>query len=374
MPKNVLFLTAALVLSLCATVNAAVEPEPLFVANNPENMTFVDMGQVANFLKDHYNSRGITSPEDVDNFYEVVQSHGAPEAGHSEAKVALIVQDGEHSRNSSTTPRGVLVISGRYDKEKVLEMMRRQYDNHMVKTNHTPKFSETMKDGMEMHTFRLPDGSERKREMNIVSFGNYCLVSSSAEGDSDLLDETIETLKSGNFSPVTEGEGSVKYSFTITDQDRTLLNQVIDKKYTAYKKGELKLAKKRKGVVGWFQNRVGDHKVKFIKKSITELGDVDVEIQRSRSAEGGDVKIVKMSSTFENEKRARDVKRKLLRHLVKGIKGADNPKDKLSMSSNIKITCRGSKVFINSELNDAHEQMGCFALMSSYVARAILRN
>ena len=372
MPKKAIFVAVALVLSFSCSLFAAVEPEPLFVTNNPENMTFVDMGQVANFLKDYYNSRGITNPEDIDKFYEVVQTHGAPEAGYSEAKVALVVQDTETSRNSSTVPRGVLVISGRYDKEKVLEMMHRQYDDHMTKTGHASKFSETMHDGMEKHTFKLPDGSERKREMNIVSFGNYCVVSSGAEGDLDLLNETVGLLKSGDYTPVSQGEASVKYSFTITDQDKTLLNKVIDKKYDAYKNDELKLVKKRKGIVGWFKNRIGDHKVKFIKKSISELGNVDVEVQRARGEK--DVKVVRMSSTFENEKRARDVKRKLLRHLIKTIKGAESTEDKFGMSSNVKITCKGSQCFVDCELNDAHEQMGCFALMSSYVARAILKN
>jgi len=370
MYRNVML---AVVVAMVAGVGTSYAFEPLFVVNAPENLTFVDMGQVATYLKSYYEARGVTKPEDVDKFYEIIHTHGAPEAGHSEAKVGLIIQDGTSARGSNTVPRGVLVITGRYDTDKVLSMMRSHYDEHCQNTGHTAKFSETVRDdGATMHRFVMPDGG-RRREMSLVSFKNYYLVSSAAEGDDELLERTIDTIKNNAFRPVDVAKASVTYHLTMTDQEKALASKVIDTKYDQYKKGELKTVKKRKGVVGWFSNKIADHKIKFINEAMQDLGTLDVEVARAKD-ENVNAKNVKLSATFGSEDTARDVKRKLLRHLVKAIKDMDNPQDKLGMASNVKISCKGSQVFVDTDLNTAEEQAGTFALISAYVARAIIKN
>jgi hypothetical protein len=329
------------------------------------------MKKVSSALEDYYRSIGIVNSGDVDKFYEIVKSHGAPKAGQEEARVGLVVQDASYPSNSSGVPRGVLVIRGNFDREKVLTMLRKNYDEHMIKTGHTPDFRENDISGgrMKAHKFLLQD---RDRALTVISFGDCTLFSSAKNGDQGLLNATVRVVGANSNTPVSFGESSVTYTLNPDSRDKTLLAGQIDKKYEKYKQDLLRTSK-RKGLKAFFTRKVADHKVKFIKDAIDELGQVTIDIYRMRN-DSVNMKRMQLVSTFADDKTARKVKRKLLDHLNDAIKGSDNPEDKLGLSSNVRITVDGSRCIVDCEIGSEEDQIHSFALISSYVGRSILRN
>lgn len=343
-----------------------VEDKVLFFVNEPSELSFVEMGKIISYVENYYRNVGLVNSEDVEKFFQALRNHGAPNAGNSKAYVALVVQDGSHPSNTSYSPCGVLVVRGQFDKAKVIDILKRHYAEHTAKTGHEQHFTETPSGSLTVHRFTLP---EKDRELTIISFGDYCLFSSAKIGDTRLLKETAKVLQDRSFKPNLYSETNVRFTVKPDDNDRQKLTKVINDKYEDLKQNKVLL--KRKGLKGFFTRRFADHKVKFINDAIGELNDVDFTVYRMRN-ENANMKRVSLVSTFANEETARKVKKNILNHLNDAIKGASHPEDKLGLS-NVKIVADGNKCSIETELGTEEEQLQCFALISSYIARSIIR-
>lgn len=350
---------------------AASARATLFFVNQPDHLTFVDMGRVAGYLEDYYRRIGIMNSDDVDKFYEIVRTHGAPAAGDGTAQVALVLEDVSHGSNSTGVPRGVMVIKGKFDKEKVLAMLRKNYVEHMAKTEHTPvvKESEVAGGKMKAHKFSLP--GERERDLTLISFGDYCLFQSAARGDNDLLNRTVKVLGTNAVVPQSDLESNFTFTMSPSSSEKEMLQRQIDRKYENFKAESLRTSKRR-GLKAFFVRRIADHKVGFIKDALDEMGEVSFDIFRMKN-DLVDMKRLQVVSNFEDEDTARKVKRKLLNHLNDAIKGADNPEDKLGLSSNVRVIAEGNTCSFTCELGTEEEQLHCFSIISSYVSRSILR-
>lgn len=369
---------AAILLVLCIGITLAAQAASaldgaLFFVNDPRELTFADLTKVSAFCENYYRQTGILNSKDMERFFEVVRSHGAPNAGMEKSLVGLVVQDAAAAGNGSGVPRGVLVIYGTFDKEKALELLRRNYDEHMTKTAHDPVFSEgddtALLDGKtaRVHTFGLP---AKNRELTMVSFGKYVLFHSAAVGDRGLLQDTVRALADKNIAPVNDGQSSVRYNLVPTGDDKAKLVSFVNKKYEDYKQNNIMT--QRKGLRRFLTNRIANHKVEFVNAAIGELGNADIQIERMRN-EGANAKRMTMVSTFSDEDTARKVKKNVLKHLNDVIKNASNPQDKLGMSNNVRITAEGPVVKIETQLATEEEQLHTFAIVSSFIARSMVR-
>ncbi|HPG57501.1 MAG TPA: hypothetical protein PKW98_06770 [Candidatus Wallbacteria bacterium] len=342
------------------------EDKVLFFVNNPAEISFVEMGKIMSYVENYYRNVGLINSQDVEKFFQALRNHGAPNAGSSKAYVALVIQDASHPDNTSYSPCGVLAVRGQFDKAKVIDILKRHYAEHTAKTSHENHFAETKSGDVTVHRFALP---EKDRELTIISFGEYCLFSSAKIGDTRLLKETAKYLQDKSFKANLNSETNVRFLVKADDMDKQKLNKIINDKYEDLKQNKVLL--KRKGLKGFFTRRFADHKVKFINNAISELNDVDFTVYRMRN-ENANMKRVSVVSTFANEDTARKVKKNILNHLNDAIKGASHPEDKLGLS-NVKIIADGNKCSIETELGTEDEQLQCFALISSYVARSIIR-
>ena len=340
----------------------------LFFVNDPKELTLVDMKKLMDYAESYYRNIGLLNSEDVQKFYQALRNHGAATAGQpgSDAYVGLVLQDASNPANTTGAPTGVLVVKGKFDNAKVLEILKKHYTEHTAKTGHENLFTENKSGAVTVHRFAL---AEKDRELTIISFGDYSLFSSAKVGDTRLLKETTAVLQNNSMKANVSAEASVHYLLQPTARDRELLTKVVNDKYQDFKSSKVLL--KRKGLKGFFARRFADHKVKFITESINELNDVDVTIYRMKN-DSVNMKRVSVVSNFASEDKARGVKKNILNHLNDAIKGASHPEDKLGLS-NIKVTADGTKCSIDTELGTEEEQLSCFALISSYVARSVLR-
>jgi hypothetical protein len=363
-------LAGALLLALTVP-GAAAAAEVLLFANEPANLSFVSMPKLVTYLEQYYRSRGITKPEDVDQFYKLLRTHGVPEAGTSESKVGLVVQDANYPGNKSGTARGVLVISGRFDNDKVTEQLRKSYEEHMTKTGHSPVFESLKNDENVPQKRFLLDA--RKRELIVASLGQWGLFSSAAVGDHELLDKTIATLRAGQFSPAAAGKSAVKFTIHMSVKDRVDTVKLMDKRYRDLESGRLRL-RTRKNLSADLLKKVRGvdfktAKVKFVEAVVAVHGDTTVQIERDR--QGQDAKVVTFTTNFLTFTMPRIVKAKLIKHLNDIVKNA-SPDEKTAISD-IKIRCEGrNHLVVTCKLSSADEQLKCFAFISSYVARTIL--
>lgn len=362
-----LVLTLALV--LMAATGSVADDGALFFVNDPQNLVYADLNKIATVCENYYRSLGILNSDDMAKFWEVVRSHGAPKAGAGKSLVGLVIQDTSHPANGTGVPRGVLVLHGAFDKAKVLELMRKNYVEHVEKAGHEPFFNEFEKKGIKVHKFGLP---AKNRELTMMSFSGYHLFHSAQVGDIGLLNETVTAITTRR--PATEEgtmQAAVRYRLAPTAEDKTHLNNLVDKKYDKWKAENL--ATKRRGLKRFIMGRVSRGKVDFVHAAINELGDADLEIDRLRDA-SINTKRMRLVASFDNEQKARDVKKKLLSHLGDVIKSSPNPADKFGMANNVRITCEGSAVTVESQLTSAEEQLHTFAILSSYIARSMLRD
>ncbi len=363
--KLVILIVCAFVLLTGVKVLYAAD-NVLFFVNDPKELTFVDMNKVISHVENYYRSVGLLNSEDVQKFYQALKNHGVPNAGAGKAFVGLVLQDASNPANTTGAPNGILAVKGQFDKAKVLEILKKHYAEHTAKTGHENLFTETQSGAVTVHRFAL---AEKDRELTMISFADYCLFSSAKVGDTRLLKETTAVLQANSMKANANAEATVRYLVQPTARDRELLTKVVNDKYQDFKSSKVLL--KRKGLKGFFARRFADHKVKFINDSINELNDVDITIYRMKN-DSVNMKRVSVVSNFASEDKARGVKKNILNHLNDAIKGASHPEDKLGLS-NIKVTADGTKCSIDTELGTEEEQLQCFALISSYVARSILR-
>lgn len=364
--KTALALVVASIIMVSAGTAFAFD-NVLFFVNDPKELSFVEMHKIIAYCENYYRSIGLLKTQDVDKFFKSLSEHGAPNAKTAPAYVALVIQDASNPANASGAPCGVLAVKGQFDRAKVLDILKRHYTEHMTKTGHEAMFTENKSGDVVVHRFALP---EKNRELTMLGFGEYSLFSSAAVGDTRLLKEVAKILQDNSARPNLNSEASVRYLLQLTSSDKEKLTKVIDEKYAAFKQQNVLL--KRKGLRGFFSRRFADHKVKFVNSAVNELNDVEINIYRMRN-DSVNMKRVSLVSNFENEEKARKVKQNILNHLNDAIKSATHPEDKLGLS-NIKVTADGTKCSIDSELGSEEEQLQCFALISSYVARAMLRN
>lgn len=365
---SILLLSAFTFHAFAATQAPAAAPEDkvLFFVNEPAELSFVDMGKVISHVENYYRTIGLVNSKDVEKFFQALRNHGAPGAGSSKAFVALVIQDSSHPSNTSYLPCGVLAVRGSFDKAKVIDILKRHYTEHTTKTGHEQHFTETKSGAVNVHRFALP---EKDRELTIISFDNYCLFSSAKIGDTRLLKETAKILQDKSFKANLNSESNVHFLIKADDLEKQKLTKIINDKYEDLKKNKVLL--KRKGLKGFFTRRFADHKVKFINNAIGELNDVNFTVYRMRN-DDANMKRISVVSNFANEDTARKVKKNILSHLNDAIKGASHPEDKLGLS-NVKIIADGNKCSIETELGTEEEQLQCFALISSYIARSIIR-
>jgi len=363
----------AATLSGPALAGTVAEPDDaLFFVNEPTELSFVSMSKVVEYLKDYYAKQGITKPEDVDRYYEVLRTHGAPNAGIQDALVGIVIQDAQYEGNGSGVPRAVLVIKGRFVKEKVYEMLRKHYDEHMEKTGHPA----------DPDRFLSPD-PQRPRELVTKSLPGYHFFSSGAIGDTQLLDQVVAAVTEGTLKPKGEATSTVKFHIDLSSGDKDKINGLVMKKYEEYKNSGEAVGDdlpswrifSRGAVKG-----VALHKVNFIRRSVRLMRSVDIEVERARSGSENTRK-VSYTGNFMLPIRARLVKSKILSHYTKALKNA-SPEEVADMEQNVRITRVGgidalgnvgsTRVRIECTLNSLEDQMGAFAITSSYIARGFV--
>lgn len=368
MKKVLIASVMAFVLVSGTMLSAFALDQALFFVNDPKNLTFTDMRKVAGYVENYYRQSGIVNSDDMAKFFNAVRGHGAPNAGTDQSLVGMIVQDKEYPGNNSGEARGVLVIYGQFDKAALLDIMQRNYKEHMEKTGHEAVFADIATKGGTVHKFGLP---AKNRELTMLSFARYCIFQSGAVGDTSLLNQTIQALTQKQIQPVSTGESMVRYMLRPSADERQQLQDVATKKFNKYK--EEQVLKNRKGLRKFFANRIANSKLKFVNKSIAELENAEIFVERMRD---GDVntKRMRVVSTFADKGQARDVKKKVLSHLNSVIRDAQNPEDKLGMSNNVRVTTDGNTMQIETQLATEEEQLHTFAIISSFIARAMLRD
>jgi hypothetical protein len=356
-------------LLFCPLFSNVFAIETLFMVNEPEEMTFIDMNAIGEYIDSYNKEAGVSNDADTNRFFEVVRENGAPEAGVADATMSLVMQDVNHPDNDTNEPRGVLVVTGRYDKEKVLAELEKEYVKAAKKNNNTPYVGKGFNEDVdaEMHTFLLPPTN--RRELAVVSIGAHTFFSSAATNDYSLLKETINVVKNNKFVDRENLTSAIEFNLKLTQTDRHRLVEKVNENYELYK--ERKAKEKANFFKKFIIRKVGDHKVAQLNDSLMEVDTYNLKITREKG-NGTNIKTITSSVVYDTEEMAQNAKKTLLNDLTRIIKRTNNLKEKFSMSNNVKIRRSGKEVYIDTTITNQEEQLKAMAIISSYVVASML--
>jgi hypothetical protein len=344
--------------------------ETLFMVNEPEQMSFIDMNEIGKYIDGYNKKSGVITQKETDLFFDVVRRNGAPEAGYTDATIGLVMQGINQCGNNTNEPRGVLVVTGRFDKEKILEELKKNYIEVAEKNNNTPYFATSFNEdiNLEMHTFMLPPSN--RRELAIVSIGNHTFFSSGAANDYSLLQKTIDVVKGNKFVDRENLTSSVELNLTLTETDRNRLVETVNENYALYK--EKKSKEKANFFKKFILGKIGDSKVEGLNESLKDLSQYNLLITRGKSSDGVNTKTIRSSMVYDTDEMAQDVKKNLLSDFTRVIKKTNNLKEKFSMSNNFRIRREGKEVIIDTSITNQEEQLKAMAIISTYVVASLV--
>ena len=370
MSRKISILVCASIL-LLPLFNQVYALETLFMVNEPEEMSFIDMNEIGKYIDSYNKEAGVITEKDTNLFFDVVRENGAPEAGASDATIGLVMQDVNHPDNDTGEPRGVLVVTGRFDKEKLLADLTKEYVKAAEKNRNTPNAATSFNEevGAEMHTFLLPPTN--RRELAIVSIGAHTFFSSGATNDYSLLKKTIDVVKGNKFVDRENLSSSVQFDMALTQTDRRRLVETVDENYALYK--ERKAKERANFFKKFILRKIGDSKVASLNDSLLELENYNLKITREKSSDTN-VKTIVSTMTYNTEDMAMAVKKNLLSDFMRVIKKSKSLKEKFSMSNNFRIRRDGRNVIIDTTIVNQEEQLKAMAIISSYVVASLVPN
>ncbi|HEY9069421.1 MAG TPA: hypothetical protein VIV61_04135 [Candidatus Ozemobacteraceae bacterium] len=362
------------------TPTAELNDAVLFFVNDPQELTFCNISKLVDRNEAYHRERNTLNDEQVSSFYRHMQEYGVIGAGQSDTlvEVGYVVSD------AKSDVEGVIVVKGQFDRTKLLEMLKKHYtehsDEHADAVKKGNKFAQMQKEagenpftvlettfnGHPAHIFPMP---LRDREMVVVSTNDAVLISSAKRGSRNLLARTLDVVTGKLARREPAPNTQIVMHFAPTPDERGELTKRLWARYDQQKKDSISQKKRLKKFGERIRQRVIRSKVDFIADSIEEMDESTLTISRGRSGEM--TKTTTLVSTFESDDRAADVKKGLMKHLIKEIKRNDNVQDKFAMG-NISITSQGKQVVVRCQLRDSKEQLHAFNLISSYVVKSLL--
>ncbi len=363
-----------------ATETSQLNEAVLFLVNDPQQLSFCDMNLLVERNKMYQKERGTLKDDQIAEFFQKIQEHGVVDAGTgaNPVQVAYVVQNQPNGLN------GVLVIKGKFDQQKVTDLMRKNYQQHS--TEHeagvmkNQKFAAAQKeaaanpftevkttiDGHNAHIFPMP---LRDRELIVVSGKDVSLISSANRGNRELLKKTIAVVDGKLPMKSASSHSKVVMTFAPDKSEKVELEKRMWARYDKQRTDTLAKKKHLKKFGERFRQRVIRNKVQFFADTLDDLQDGTLTIERDR--ENQMTKVATLVTTHESADAASEVKKRLMKHMIKEIKRNDNVNDKFALG-NISITTKDNQTVVRCQLKDSKEQLHAFNLISSYVAKGML--
>ncbi|MBF0501018.1 MAG: hypothetical protein HQM09_12845 [Candidatus Riflebacteria bacterium] len=343
----------------------------MFVVNDPSELTFTDLDSLIQYTKGRLVNDKVVSDRDVANFWEIIRSHGAPNAGGTGAtvKAAMAVP--------ATDPanEGVLVLRGTFDKAAVLDLISRHYAEHVNEHIADERQKELgigqagqLVCGFPTHCFVMP---LRDRELHIIDLGDTVVFSSHKKGDLVFTQNVVDVL-TGKIPMKAEADRSSKvtYAFEPTPEERSRILAQIGDSYARYRGGNMDNRRGVRRFSATIRNIVVDKKVAGVKNDVGHMVKVTFHVERALGI-SVDSKILSLTLQFDSADIAQAVKASAVKHLVAEMK---KPALKSSVTAlqNPKITVEGNNVVLRVALETEADQMHAFSIMAGYVARGIM--
>ncbi|MBI3039448.1 hypothetical protein HYY75_10475 [bacterium] len=366
--------------SAFATQASELNDSVLFFVNDPQELTFTDMNKLVERNRTYHQERGTLTEDQVSSFFSHMQEYGVKEAGKgtNQIKVAYVVQ------NEGPEIRGVIVVKGEFDRPKLLETLKKHYGEHSQEHSanlaQSNKFAGVQKEkaenpfvavetnlkGHQAHVFPMP---LKNRELIVVSSGDCVLLSSSKRGNRELLLKTLDVIDGKLPIRAPAPNTKVVMNFSPTSGEKKQLEDKTWARYDKQRQDSLSQKKRMKKLGERIRQKVIRNKIQFFVDSINDMDQTTLTIERGCAGEM--TKTATIAAQFENSDRANEVKKKIMKHLIREIKRNDNVQDKFALG-NISITSQGNQAVIRCKLNDSKEQLHAFHLISSYVAKGLL--
>lgn len=369
---------------VCAMANtptSEVNDAILYFVNDPQELSLCDVNKIVDLNKNYQHDRGTLNDDQIANFFQHMQDYGVMDAGKgtNQCQAGLVVQSQGPEAN------GVLVLKGEFDRNKLLGMLQKHYVEHSTehsaavikqqqgfakaqneKAENPYVQFDTSINGCQAHIFPMP---LRNRELIVVSSPNGVLISSANRGQRDLLNRTLAVVQGKVPTKQPAPNTKVTFTYSASKAEKQQLDQRIWARYDAQKKDAISEKPRMKRLGERVRQKVIRSKIDFMVASLDEMQQSTMTIERGR--EGEMTKTAVLVSTFDSADRANDVKKRLMKHMIKEIKRQDNVQDKFALG-NVSITTQGNQTIIRCQLKDSKEQVQCFNLISSYVAKGML--
>ncbi len=363
-----------------ATTTDELNDAVLFFVNDPQELAFADLNKLIERNKIFHQERGTLGEDQIQSFYRHIAEHGVRNPGpENQVRVAYVVQ------NQGLDTQGVLVLKGDFDRAKVLETVKKHYVQHSseheaavtqpdrfaaahgeIKPANPYVETESVIDGAQAHIFPMP---LKNRELIMASTGDYILISSAGRGNRALLRRTIAVAQGKLPLREPAPNSKVVMTFAPSASEKDQMGKGIWKRYDQQKRDSLATHKHLKKMGERFRQKVIKNKVECFVDSLEELEQGTLTVQRGRQGEM--TKVATLEASFASADQANDVKKRLVKHMVKEIKRQDDVKDKFALG-NVSITTQGNKVLVRCQLRDSKEQLHAFHLISTYVSKGMM--
>lgn len=378
-------LVLGLIVGVCgqpawATDSSELNDAVMYFVNDPQEITFADMNKLIERNKAYQQEHKLLTEDQITKFYENIANHGVRNPGPgNQVRVAYVVQ------NQGPEIQGVIVLKGDFDRAKVLETVKKHYVEHsgeheaaVTKPGQFEKAhgdakapnpyveSDITISGHSAHVFPMP---LKNRELIVASTDEAILISSAERGNRTLLVKTLAVVD-GKI-PTKEPAPNTKVVMTLAPSagEKNQMEDRIWKRYDEQKQDSLAKRKALKKMGERFRQKVIKNKVQFFVDSFQDLNQGTLTVDRGRAGEM--TKTATMEANFASADQANEVKKRLMKHMIKEIKRQDDVKDKFALG-NISITTQGTKVLMRCQLRDSKEQLHAFHLISTYVAKGML--
>ena len=279
----------------------------------------------------------------------------------------------------------MIVLKGRFEEEKLINYFRTHYNEHSKEHEAgviaaQKKFSQAHEetgvnpyqettitiDGYKAHVFAMPLGN---RELIVLATPKGILISSARRGNRRLLQKTNSVVQGKLPRREAPANSKVVFTFRPTKAEKTTLEHRVWARYDEKKSDSLSKKKYLKKAGERFRQRIIRRKVAFLMDAMNEMEQTTLIIDRGRK--GDMTKTATLVSEFDSPKMAKEVKKKLIKHMVKEIKRNTNVQDKFALG-NVSITTIDNKTLVRLELRDSKEQLHAFHLISGYIAKGLL--
>lgn len=375
-----LSLSLACGVAFAGTPTSDLNEAILYFVNDPRELTYADLNKVVEINRQYQLERNILNEGQVTNFFEHMQKFGIKNAGAgtNQIRVGYVVQ------SHDTETNGVIVVKGEFEQAKLLDLLKKHYSEHsnehsaaVMKGN---AFAKAQKEGAEnpfisqetklfgrsAHIFPMP---VRNRELIALSSGDAVLISSAPRGNRKLLQQTLDVVE-GKVAAVAPAPNTrVVLTFCATPVEKKEMDTRIMARYDGQKKDAISKKKFTKRLGERVRQKVIKNKIEFMVDSLNEMDHATMTIERGNVGEMA--KSASLVAKFENAERAAQVKKNIMKHMVKEIKRNDNVHDKFALG-NVSITTQGNELVMRCQFKDANEQLGGFNLISSYIAKGLL--